>query len=232
MPRGMDLSESLFEQAGSFVMLPGMAERPSAIPSSHFLEDSHHLSVSHQVDVLTKVFELASLQSSVDHPLCTDCCVALCEELDLKLRDLEFQRASLQELSKGMEGETFEPLSEAQTQELEALESVEQELLRRVEALEKERAELAQQKAKAIEEKRLLDEEEAQYWQEINEKEFELDRLKSELETVCTEYDIASSELARLMKTNVYNDAFHIWHDGPFGTICGFRLGRLDDQPV
>ena len=25
---------------------------------------------------------------------------------------------------------------------------------------------------------------------------------------------------------NVYNVAFFIWHDGPFGTINGFRLGR------
>jgi beclin len=32
--------------------------------------------------------------------------------------------------------------------------------------------------------------------------------------------------LERLRKSNVYNDIFHIWHDGPFGTISGFRLGR------
>lgn len=30
-----------------------------------------------------------------------------------------------------------------------------------------------------------------------------------------------------LKSTNVYNDAFKIWHDGPFGTISGFRLGRI-----
>ena len=33
-------------------------------------------------------------------------------------------------------------------------------------------------------------------------------------------------------KSNVYNDAFHIWHDGPFGTINGFRLGRMPDLHV
>jgi beclin 1 len=33
-------------------------------------------------------------------------------------------------------------------------------------------------------------------------------------------------ELERLRCTNVYNDAFHIWYNGPFGTISGFRLGR------
>ena len=29
----------------------------------------------------------------------------------------------------------------------------------------------------------------------------------------------------RLRTTSVHNDVFHIWHDGPFGTIGGFRLG-------
>jgi hypothetical protein len=34
-------------------------------------------------------------------------------------------------------------------------------------------------------------------------------------------------QLERLRRTNVFNDAFHIWFDGPFGTVNGFRLGRL-----
>ena len=28
------------------------------------------------------------------------------------------------------------------------------------------------------------------------------------------------------------NDAFYIWHEGAFGTISGFRLGRTPSQPV
>jgi len=31
---------------------------------------------------------------------------------------------------------------------------------------------------------------------------------------------------------SVPNDAFFIWHSGPFGTINGFRLGRLPVEPV
>lgn len=34
-------------------------------------------------------------------------------------------------------------------------------------------------------------------------------------------------QLDRLRKTNMYNDAFRIWHDGSFGTINGLRFGRL-----
>lgn len=42
----------------------------------------------------------------------------------------------------------------------------------------------------------------------------------------------ANAHLERLKRTNIHNDAFHIWHDGPFGTINGLRLGRLPGHPV
>lgn len=40
------------------------------------------------------------------------------------------------------------------------------------------------------------------------------------------------AHLERLKRSNVYNDVFRIWHDGPFGTISGFRLGKTADSPV
>lgn len=36
----------------------------------------------------------------------------------------------------------------------------------------------------------------------------------------------ASERLEWLKHVNVYNDAFRISADGPFGTISGFRLGK------
>ena len=44
--------------------------------------------------------------------------------------------------------------------------------------------------------------------------------------------EVAQSQLEMLKRTNVLNDAFHIWHDGDFGTINNFRLGRLPNVPV
>lgn len=38
--------------------------------------------------------------------------------------------------------------------------------------------------------------------------------------------------LEKLERTNVYNDAFCIGHDGVFGTINGLRLGRVPGVPV
>ena len=48
----------------------------------------------------------------------------------------------------------------------------------------------------------------------------------------CAQIDQTSAHLERLRHTNVYNDAFHIWHEGPFATISGFRLGRTPACPV
>jgi beclin 1 len=42
--------------------------------------------------------------------------------------------------------------------------------------------------------------------------------------------DVATLE--KLERTNVYNDAFCIGHDGVFGTINGLRLGRVPGVPV
>lgn len=36
------------------------------------------------------------------------------------------------------------------------------------------------------------------------------------------QYQQAYEHLEKLKKTNVFNDAFHIWHDGHFGTINGY----------
>ena len=41
------------------------------------------------------------------------------------------------------------------------------------------------------------------------------------------ELKYSHNELEKLKKTNVFNTVFHIWHEGHFGTINGFRLGRL-----
>lgn len=45
-------------------------------------------------------------------------------------------------------------------------------------------------------------------------------------------YAANSLELAKLSRTNVYNDAFCIGHDGVFGTINGLRLGRVPGVTV
>lgn len=44
--------------------------------------------------------------------------------------------------------------------------------------------------------------------------------------------EVSQAHLELLKRTNVLNDGFTIWHDGEFGTINNFRLGRLPKIPV
>ena len=55
--------------------------------------------------------------------------------------------------------------------------------------------------------------------------------LVSTLHVAGMQIDRSAAALERLRRTNVFNDAFHIWHDGQFGTISGFRMGRTSQVP-
>lgn len=60
----------------------------------------------------------------------------------------------------------------------------------------------------------------------------ELIQFQEESASVKTQLLNAKEQLEKFKTTNIFNDTFHIWHDGHFGTINTFRLGRLPSQPV
>jgi beclin 1 len=66
----------------------------------------------------------------------------------------------------------------------------------------------------------------------FNEFQTELQAFREEYDSIKMKLTNAKSTLDVLRLTNVYNDTFHIWHDGHFGTINNFRLGKLPSQPV
>lgn len=51
-------------------------------------------------------------------------------------------------------------------------------------------------------------------------------------QSVHNQLRFANSQLEKLKTANVFNLTFHIWHSGHFGTINGFRLGRLPNEVV
>ncbi len=73
---------------------------------------------------------------------------------------------------------------------------------------------------------------EAQYWHDFNSYQLQLRLHVEERDALLSKIDRASQRLQLLKSTNVFNDAFKIWHDGPFGTISGFRLGRTPEVAV
>lgn len=55
---------------------------------------------------------------------------------------------------------------------------------------------------------------------------------QEERDAISSKIEVSQAHLELLKRTNVLNDAFPIWHDGEFGTINNFRLGRLPKIPV
>jgi beclin len=70
------------------------------------------------------------------------------------------------------------------------------------------------------------------FWRAHNEQQLASVQQTSQLAALRAAYASDSATLEKLERTNVYNDAFCIGHDGVFGTINGLRLGRVTGVPV
>ena len=77
-----------------------------------------------------------------------------------------------------------------------------------------------------------LNGEEAAFWRSRNAFSLSLEEFQNERDEVNIKYDHDAKLLERLQRTNVYNDAFCITHDGFFGVVNGLRLGRLPNKQV
>eukprot|EP00879_Flechtneria_rotunda_P022249 GHRR01023475.1.p1 GENE.GHRR01023475.1~~GHRR01023475.1.p1 ORF type:complete len:282 (+),score=77.32 GHRR01023475.1:350-1195(+) len=73
---------------------------------------------------------------------------------------------------------------------------------------------------------------EERYWHNLNEYQLSLQQHISDRDSLLNKIDRAGQQLLLLRSTNVLNDTFRIWHEGPFGTISGFRLGRTPEYQV
>ncbi|KAJ6338345.1 hypothetical protein OIU76_007922 [Salix suchowensis] len=180
------------------------------------------------ITVLKRAFEIATTQTQVEQPLCLECMRVLSNKLDKEVedvnRDIEAYDACLQRL----EGETQDILSEADfLKEKLKIEEEERKLEAAIQETEKQYAEVnAELKELEIKSGRFKDLEE-RYWQEFNNFQFQLISHQEERDAILAKIEVSQAHLELLKKTNVLNDAFPIHHDGEFGTINNFRLGRL-----
>ncbi|KAF6248569.1 autophagy protein Apg6-domain-containing protein [Scenedesmus sp. NREL 46B-D3] len=73
---------------------------------------------------------------------------------------------------------------------------------------------------------------EEHYWHDLNDYQLSLQQHINERDGLLQRVDRAGQQLLLLKSINVLNDTFRLWHDGPFGTISGFRLGRSQERAV
>lgn len=190
-------------------------------------------SFSNQVEKATRLFEIISARSDIDHPICVECTELLVEGLQKRLAGATKERDAyisfLRDLNSSVP--TTEELEAAEASLQESLKAEEQAFAE-LEALEREKASLDDEIAKLEEESRQVDADEDAFWRSRNSFALSLGEFQTERNALNMRYDHDSQQLERLQRTNVYNDAFCIGHDGYFGTINGLRLGRLANPSV
>lgn len=169
----------------------------------------------------------------MEQPLCHDCSHRVQDEVEAAIREAQQECFAYAAAIKRLAEEDLQPLSDQEfADEIQQAEKAEAEERVRADKLEAEVAqaerELSELSASSIE----LDSLEERYWHDFNDFQIQLRAHIDERDVLLNKMEHSAAHLKRLQQTNVYHDVFRIWHDGPFGTIGGFRLGRTTEAPV
>ena len=187
--------------------------------------------LSHQIELTTRLFEIISSRSDIDHPVCAECTDLLLSQFQSRLSVSTKERDAYITFLKTLNNTipSSSEISKAQVS-LNSSKAAEAKAFSELLALEKEKAALDDEVATLEAESLALDEEEQAFWRSRNAFALTLSSFQDERDALNAAYDHDAQQLERLELTNVYNDTFCIYHDGPFATINGLRLGRLPPQ--
>ncbi|KAJ2925147.1 hypothetical protein H1R20_g11944, partial [Candolleomyces eurysporus] len=192
--------------------------------------------LSHHLRSTARLFNLLSTRTEIDHPLCAECTQILLTNLRKQLEETKKERdgyiAFEKEVRKEREREAQGMTKEEALKKIEKLRQEEQLAIEQLRDAERER-DLLDEELRILElDEKALEAEEAEFWRSHNDQLLAVEQQNAQLATLRAAYAADAATLERLEKTNVYNDAFCIGHDGVFGTINGLRLGRVPGVPV
>jgi len=188
---------------------------------------------SSPVSKVAHIFDVVSAMTHMDQPLCKECTQKHLKKLETQVAEAVKENSSYKGFLNRLriEKEKY-PTEEQLEQEIKSVEEEEKALRESLKQIEEERRLLKQEMKHLEEESNKIRDIEEKYWQNFTQFQYELQIFQEQSAAVKTRLNNAEDELEKLKITNVYNDTFHIWHDGHFGTINNFRLGRLPSQPV
>ncbi|KAI0315700.1 APG6-domain-containing protein [Amylostereum chailletii] len=205
---------------------PGESHQGSDVPAS----------LSHHLRSTQRLLNLLSSRTDVDHPLCSECTHILLSSLTRQLEETKKERdgyiAFEREVRKEKEREKDQISKEEAEKRIVQLAEEERVAMGRLREAEREREQLSEDMHALELEELSLEEEEEEFWRSHNAQLLKCSEQSSQLAALRAAYAADSATLDRLERTNVYNDAFCIGHDGVFGTINNLRLGRVPGVPV
>ncbi|KAI1733198.1 autophagy protein apg6 domain-containing protein [Ditylenchus destructor] len=172
--------------------------------------------------------------SPLQMPMCKKCSVTISADLSRQLSDLENEcvsyKAALDNLVTKKAESGFD--SDIAKRRLETLQAEENELIEQLAALENEEKSLAQELDNKLEERKSVTESDAQLYKRLRDNHRILIEQSEEQRSLKAQLKFVNEQVQRLIRTNVLDMTFFIWKDGEYGTINGFRLGRLRHELV
>ncbi|ORZ03492.1 autophagy protein Apg6-domain-containing protein [Syncephalastrum racemosum] len=207
----------------------------SSSPPHHPNDDKQgrNNSLSHRLKVANRLFNIMSSKSSVDHPMCLECTDMLLENLEKQLEDASRERdCYIDFLKKVKDNRITQEEEEDLKRQVHELQLAEEEAQDELDDQRNEYNAVTRELEQLEKEMESLDQEEREYWNQCNQYQIDLQNFQNERDSMNFKYDHDVKQYERLQKTVVYNDAFCIAQEGHFGTINGFRLGRLHSHPV
>lgn len=192
---------------------------PSDVPQENLL--------SYKMETAARLFEILSSRSDIDHPICVECTDILVDGMQKRLAAATRERDAYIEFLRQANADipTDEEVAAAE-RELREANQREEAALDELQRLEREKNAMDEEILTLEEESRKLDEEEEVFWAERNAFNTKLTDFQNERDRIHAKYEHDTRQLQRLQRTNVFNDAFQISHDGSFATINNLRLGR------
>lgn len=185
------------------------------------------------ITVLKRAFDIATSQTQVEQPLCLECMRILSDKLDKEVEDVNMDIETYEAFLKRSELDSYDVLNDADfLKEKAKIEEEERKLQAAVEFTERQYTEIKAEKKELESKSKLFRELEERYWHEYNNFQYQLASHQEERDAILAKIEVLQAHLELLKRTNVLTDAFPIWHDGEFGTINNFRLGRLPKTPV
>ncbi|KAF2432890.1 APG6-domain-containing protein [Tothia fuscella] len=190
-------------------------------------------SYANQMETVTRLNEILSARSDIDHPICVECTERLIDQMQKRLTNSTRERDAYVDFLRQANADipTDDELHQARSR-LRKLEQREKSAFEELEKLEKEKSAMEAEILELDTQAHELDVKEEEFWVERNAYSEKLTRFQSDRDKLTNQFEHDSKQLERLRRANVYNDTFAIGHDGYFGTINGLRLGRLPDRPV
>jgi len=231
----VDLHKSFATMLESFVVLAGAA---STLEASKMGAGGGNGGYHDAISRVERILDLASGQADATHPLCVDCVDQVLEEAQKQAQEAEEEKKAYQAALQALENEQNQHKQHGSSagrqleDEIHRLEEEERHLLREIESVDHQLAALHREESTLQAEMKQLHEDEHSFWTSFSDYQSQVVCHEEEVAATNAAIHYATRQLQRLKTMNVINDTFHIWQDGPFGTINGFRLGKLLHTPV